>query len=222
MTLIDRLKQFIDYEGISTSSFEQKIGASDGMIRRAINKNTDIQSKWLTSISDNYHDLNIEWLVSGRGEMLKKDNQRQNSIPKFELSISQYRQKGYAPYYSNFPVSAGKLSLMNIEESETPESWIKFPGVEVDGWFPVIGCSMEPKIYAGDIVGIKQLDSWERLDPDKTYLIITCDDRMIKHLETDDADNDILWAVSENYKRFKIVKDDIIRIFRIVWAGRFV
>jgi hypothetical protein len=41
------------------------------MIRRAINNNTDIQSKWIEKISDNYPDLNIEWLVTGKGEILK-------------------------------------------------------------------------------------------------------------------------------------------------------
>lgn len=78
------------------------------------------------------------------------------------------------------------MGLANIEQRENPESWIKFPGVDADGWFPVIGCSMEPKIFAGDIVGVKQIDNWERTDPYKTYMIITQDDRMIKHLETDD------------------------------------
>lgn len=44
------------------------------MIRRAIKNNTDIQSKWLAVIADNFHDINIEWLVTGRGEMLKTES----------------------------------------------------------------------------------------------------------------------------------------------------
>jgi phage repressor protein C with HTH and peptisase S24 domain len=139
-----------------------------------------------------------------------------------QLSVSQFKQRGYAPYFSELPISAGQFDLMNIEQREEAESWIKFPGVDVDAWFPVVGCSMEPKIFAGDIVGVKQLNRWERLDPDKTYMIITHDDRMIKHLETDENNEDILWAVSENYRRFKLLKDEIIRIFCVVWSGRFI
>jgi hypothetical protein len=69
--MIQRLSEFIKIQGISVSSFEKKISASDGMIRRAINNSTDIQSKWIEKISDNYPDLNIEWLVTGKGKMLK-------------------------------------------------------------------------------------------------------------------------------------------------------
>jgi len=71
--MIKRLAKFIEYQGVSVSSFEQTISASDGMIRRAIRNNTDIQSKWITKISENYPDLNIVWLISGKGEMLKTD-----------------------------------------------------------------------------------------------------------------------------------------------------
>jgi hypothetical protein len=72
--MTDRLSEFIKYLNISVRSFEQKISASDGMIRRAINNDTDIQSKWITNIADNYPQLNIEWLLTGKGEMLKKDS----------------------------------------------------------------------------------------------------------------------------------------------------
>lgn len=69
--MIERLKLYIDSQKLSISAFEQIIGASDGMIRRAIKNGTDIQSKWLSNISDNFHDLNLEWLITGKGFMLK-------------------------------------------------------------------------------------------------------------------------------------------------------
>lgn len=71
--MIERLAQFIDYLDVSVRSFEKKIAASDGMIRRAINNNTDIQSKWMQNIADNYPELNIEWLLTGKGSMLKSE-----------------------------------------------------------------------------------------------------------------------------------------------------
>lgn len=71
--MIDRLSQYIEFKKLSIRSFEAKINASDGMIRRAIKNNTDIQSKWLAAIADNFHDINIEWLVTGRGEMLRTE-----------------------------------------------------------------------------------------------------------------------------------------------------
>lgn len=72
--MVDRIIQFIDSQGIIVSAFEQKISASDGMIRRAIKNKTDIQSKWILKISDNYPNLNLEWLITGKGQMLKQQN----------------------------------------------------------------------------------------------------------------------------------------------------
>lgn len=214
-----RLLQYLSSKHISVTVFLQETGIKRGFLDGDKLK-ASISDIFLAKIIAKYEDLNIEWLITGNGEMLKDGNLKQYNEPQF--SISQFKQRGYAPYYSDLPLSAGLMGLANIEQRENPESWIKFPGVDVDGWFPVIGCSMEPKIFAGDIVGVKQIDNWERIDPDKTYMIITHDDRMIKHLETDDNDDSILWAVSENYSRFKIYKYEIIRIFRVVWAGRFI
>lgn len=61
--MIRRLEQFIKNQGLSVRSFEQSIGASDGMIRRAIKNNTDIQSKWLSITADIYPNLDINWLL---------------------------------------------------------------------------------------------------------------------------------------------------------------
>lgn len=72
--MIQRLEEFIYSLGISIRSFEQKIGASNGLIRKAISNNTDIQSKWLCAIVENYPRLNANWLLTGKGEMDCSDN----------------------------------------------------------------------------------------------------------------------------------------------------
>ena len=69
--MIERIAHFIDYLNIAVSIFEQNISASNGVVRHAIKKNKDIQSKWLVNIADNYPNLSIEWLITGKGEMLK-------------------------------------------------------------------------------------------------------------------------------------------------------
>ena len=221
MVAIERFFYFLEKKGLKHTPIEKEIGLSNGYLGKMKARKASIGSDVIEKIVSMFPDLNTDWLITGKGDMLKGNN-TEISIKEPQFSISQFKQRGYAPYYSDVLVSAGQFDLMNIEQREEPESWIKFPGIEVDGWFPIIGCSMEPKVYAGDIVGVRQLDGWERLDPDKTYLIITRDDRMIKHLETDDENKDILWAVSENYRRFKLEKTEIIQIFRVVWAGRLI
>lgn len=72
-TINERLKQFIDKKQISTRQFEQKILVSNGLIARFISKNTTIQNDVLSKISDNFPELNIDWLITGKGEMLRHE-----------------------------------------------------------------------------------------------------------------------------------------------------
>ena len=66
----ERLKQFIEYLGISVRGFEQKISVSNGLIARFLSKNTTIQSDVLSKICDRFPELNPNWLITGKGEML--------------------------------------------------------------------------------------------------------------------------------------------------------
>lgn len=69
----DRLRQVIDYYNITTNNFSQKIGVSEGAIRKVLLQNTTLRSDTLDKISQNFADINIDWLVTGRGEMLRKE-----------------------------------------------------------------------------------------------------------------------------------------------------
>lgn len=68
--IIDRIAYFIKSEGISGRSFEGAIGASNGLISRAIKKGTDISAEWLSKIIDTFPSINPEWLLTGKGDML--------------------------------------------------------------------------------------------------------------------------------------------------------
>lgn len=68
--MINRLELFINSLGISVRAFENIVGTSNGLIRKAISNKTDIQSKWISKIVENFPQLNIVWLLTGNGEML--------------------------------------------------------------------------------------------------------------------------------------------------------
>lgn len=69
--MIERLNEFIKSQGLTTIEFERKISASDGVIRKSIRNNTDIQSKWLVKIAENYPILDMNWLLTGEGSMYR-------------------------------------------------------------------------------------------------------------------------------------------------------
>lgn len=68
--ILPRIKQLALNEGITIGALERIIGASKGVLSRAIANGTDIQSKWLEAIVENYPQYSAQWLLTGIGDML--------------------------------------------------------------------------------------------------------------------------------------------------------
>lgn len=68
--ILSRIQEIALNEGITIGALERKIGASKGVLSRAINNGTDIQSKWLQSMVENYPAYSTRWLITGEGSML--------------------------------------------------------------------------------------------------------------------------------------------------------
>ncbi|SCD21287.1 Hypothetical protein PSM36_2485 [Proteiniphilum saccharofermentans] len=79
-SILYRIQQIADYENVKITALERKIGASKGVLSRAINNGTDIQAKWIQLIVENYPRYNTEWLITGRGEMLRSAPLREEEI----------------------------------------------------------------------------------------------------------------------------------------------
>lgn len=200
-TVKERLIKFIKAKGLTNKAFEQAAGLSNGYVNNIL---SEPRRGVLEKILLSFPDLNKVWLLTGEGDMIRHDESEHDGIP----------------FYSELPASAGQTELYQADE--VPSGYINVPGVFGKYAFPVIGCSMEPVVHAGDIVVVDDVNSWERLDPDKIYLVITANDRMIKHLEADDTNDEILWCISPNYKRFYVMKAEIRKIFKVTFAGRVV
>ena len=66
-----RLKQIIDFHGLSNNRFAEKIGVSSAQMSHMLNgKNFGISN--LLNIISAFPDINGDWLLSGEGEMLKQ------------------------------------------------------------------------------------------------------------------------------------------------------
>lgn len=204
MGIKERTVQYLDYKGISKTKAEQLLNWGKGLLIKANSISADKAGEFLLL----FNDLSAEWLLRGEGSMLKSSD---------SPLVINGEGRG-VPYYSDLPVSAGQLDTI-IQDSE-PSGWVDLPGVRSKALFPVVGCSMKPEINPGDVVGIVQIDSWEVMDPDKVYLVITTDDRMIKHLAVDEADDSIFWCISPNYPKFKLNKEDIKFLYRISFCGK--
>lgn len=202
MTLKERVREYCNSKVMPISGFEKLAGLSNGYFNRVKHRPS---SDKLDNIASAFPDLNIDWLITGKGGMLKSEPQAAPS--------------GSAiPFYNDMVVTAGQAEPLVLDGQ--PGGWVDLPGVKAKALFPVVGCSMQPEINPGDIIGVVDISNWEYIDPDKVYLVITSDDRMIKHLATDETDDEILWCVSPNYPKFKIRKEDIKYLYRVSFVGK--
>ena len=201
-----RFDKYMNYKHLNDNQVTVQCGLAVGLIGQARKGKSDLGKKTIDKILTVYQDLNRIWLLTGEGDMLGTSKPTTSGIP----------------YYKDIPVSAGKTELQDGESNEIAIGSINIGGITGKYAFPVIGCSMEPVIHAGDIIVVDEVNRWDRIDPDKIYLIITKDDRMIKRLEIDDEDTQKIWCISNNYKRFSINKSEILKLFRVTFCGRLV
>ena len=63
----EKIKQYLNSKGVSKNSFYQKTGFAVGFL----DSGKSLGADKLETIIDNYPDLSLEWLVLGKGDMIK-------------------------------------------------------------------------------------------------------------------------------------------------------
>lgn len=210
-SVIQRVKDLIASKDLTPRSFAERINFNYSTLNNYLTgRRTNINVDLVKSIVSSYDDINPDWLLTGSGEMYLSNEPQPHPVKQSKRDI---------PYYEKLPVSAGQIEV--VLQEANPSGYMFIPGVHAIAFFPVIGCSMSPRINEGDIIGVDNINSWETPDPDKIYLIITNEDRMIKHLQADANDPEILWAISDNksFDKFKILKENIKYIYRVTYRG---
>ena len=228
----ERMQMVLDDKGSNPTQLSKAFKINQKTLNSQINGDTSVSASTIQLILSAFDDISAEWLITGNGEMYKTDflenmddpldvelGKAEDRIVELETELSAVKSnKSGIPYYVDLPVSAGRLDV--ALQSAEPSGHLDIPGVRATALFPVVGCSMKPDINPGDVIGIMPVDSWDRIDPDKVYLVITSNDRMIKHLAPDETDDGMLWCISPNYPRFKISKDDIKFVYHVTYCGK--
>lgn len=70
MRLIDRLQEYLIYSRITAYSFEHTCELSNGYFGKQLKGKGSVGSEILERIKQNYVDLSLVWLVTGKGKML--------------------------------------------------------------------------------------------------------------------------------------------------------
>lgn len=212
MTVKNRIKTYCKAENLPISTFEKSIGASNGYVN-AISKSIGIE--YLSKIIEIYSNLNLEWLLTGKGEMLKtKRTQIQqngdnltDSIDKDSnnLSNSQAKTALHAPEGTLegiplIPLSAmagaftGETSVMEYE----CERYVIPAFRGADFLIQIKGDSMQPTYYSGDLVACQRMPLTDLFFQwNKAYVLDTIQGPLIKRIMPGSDDDHVL-IVSDN------------------------
>lgn len=96
--ILERVVELTKNEKLTISAFEKKIGASNGVISKALAKGSEIQLHWLERIAEQFPQYSCKWLLTGEGEMMAAtgdENRAQSQDAKEDrlLDILQEQQK---------------------------------------------------------------------------------------------------------------------------------
>ena len=186
---------------MSIGALERQIGASKGVLSRAINNGTDIQSKWIRIIVENYPLYSSEWLLTGKGEMIKSTMQEKRQFFNENLPVAHpVDNVGEGIPLIPIDAMAGALTCEQIVLECECERYVVPMFSHADFLIPVKGSSMYPKYSSGDIVACQRVAMRDLFFQwNKVYVIDTDQGALIKRIKPGSDKNHIL-IVSDNEK----------------------
>lgn len=209
--ILDRICIISEKEGIRITSLEKKIGASKGVLSRAIANKTDIQTKWIQAIVENYPLYSANWLLTGQDTMLRGENKNTNLIS-YDPSVG-------VPYY-DVDFTAGFDSIFNNQTLLPAHNIVFKPFDEAQLWCNVTGDSMANKINSGDIIALKEI-TLESILYGEIYAVVLDDIRTIKVLRrSSDPDKLRFIPINKEYDEQEFNKSHIQRIYAVLGSIR--
>lgn len=208
MTTKDRLKEFLSSQKIGRNKFEEQINISTGyMSSKAITVTSDVIEKTVSA----YPDLNLDWLITGEGPMLKSEIS--NMLAE---SLMEYGKKQTRP---RIPYTAAAGSLTSAVEGITANQCEQIPRINAfpDYDFTIIikGSSMEPKYEGGDEVACKRIDNTSFIQWGKVHVLDTAQGIIIKRIY-EDGEKIRCTSYNPEYPDFSIQKEEIFSMSLVV------
>ena len=217
--ILSRIQEIASNEGITIGAMERTIGASKGVLSRAINNGTDIQAKWLSIIVEKYPRYSTGWLLTGAGSMLKDDLNGIKTIdeanPSFMPTTSMNPSVG-TPYY-DVDFIGGFDEVFNSQVN-IPATNIVIRGFEKASlWCNVTGHSMEPKINHGDIIALRQC-TLNDIQYGEIYAVVLDTIRTIKILRRSPDPSKLRFIPinTEDYDEQEFDKSRIMNVFEVI------
>lgn len=198
-TVKDRVMEFIRHKNISVRAFEKACRLSNGYVR-GIEKT--IMPAKIEAISLNFPELNVGWLLTGEGSMLKPPP---DGVPTARHASKNSEGIPLIPISAMAGAFTGDTTVMEYE----CERYVIPAFKGADFLIQVKGNSMQPTYYAGDLVACQRVPMGDLFFQwGKTYVLDTAQGALIKRIKHGSDNNHVL-VVSDNpeYEPFELARD---------------
>lgn len=193
----ERMREYLDYKGITKYKFCNDMGFSNKFLDNSSNMGTDKACK----ILHQYPEINSEWLLTGNGSMIK-ENTNIIVMNNDRKTIDSVHMNQEIPLY-DLEAVAGLRELFSSGKPQRVLDTIKIPNLpKCDGAISVTGDSMYPLLKSGDIILYKETE-FENIFFGEMYLLsVKLNDWeeyiTVKYVQKSELGQDFVKLVSQN------------------------
>lgn len=208
---IDRILYFIEYKGLSIRKFSESIGISHSLLK----KTTSLGSDKLENILSAYPEINPEWLLTGKGEMLKLSDTGMNT----EITV---REGKPIPLVEMAGINGFGHNNFSIKKLDIKAYYVipKFEGYRIDFMIEAPGFFIYPKYSNGMVIACMIIHKIRFIQWGKVYLIDTQNQGLlIQRLypsKNDDKKSIECHSENQDYPPFEIPKNEITGLALVV------
>lgn len=234
----DRLEYYIAHKGLSVRRFEILIGASNGYVSNIKLNITPAKQKQIQSA---FPDLNMSWLLTGEGDMLRhapsqnitgnnnivgNSNTGNNTIiadTQAQKSTDNH-YKPIVPKYLTSQPNTDVYKILNTDgHSLQLDSMTAIPPYNnFDFYYMVRQDAMKPLYKEGDVLALVHTERGSDIVQGASMIIDTNDFGFLLRRIYDRGDYYECRIINENssFETQKIAKTKVIRLYRIVYSIR--
>lgn len=218
----ERISQVIDFLSVNKNKFASALGYERSqtiydVINGKSSPSFDFFNRFFNSEYSEH--INPEWLLTGKGPMLKSEQTSATAVIDHLPDVS-----NMVPLVSVKAVGGFGNASFSIAERDIKDYYRipKFDHKKVDFMIEVEGSSMYPKYNSGDVVACRIIQEDKFIQWNKTHVIATKDQGLLIKRIRESEEKHHLTMVSDNkdYSPFDVPKSEIEGIALVVGVVR--
>lgn len=219
--VVSRIKELMSYYSINSLTLSKELGyKSSEKISRLFRDGGAKPSYDIIYDISNKFEINTDWLITGRGSMLKSEGRS----PRGEQEEILPTKKNLIPFYDDVSTIGGLNDRVANTDPNSPSEWI-----DAGDWFPEATAAIRHygdsmvEYSSGSILALRRVDDQRLIMNGRNYVIETSEYRVTKQLQ-DDGDHFMAYSTNREtypdgrqiHAPFSIPKDAIRYIYLVL------